>query len=1176
MENIGRFGVPLNDPAHRSFGKAPRQAVLDDAPTLPDGFPALGGQRRAPRQGEPQPTAFRMGGARPMGRPRDLPPYTGPVTGEQLAIVDVPAGWPAPEARSDKRTPAHATSLVRRLIARHGTRFTQFGVIGTLVLVLGITVQGFLVRMRLGPYLSYGGQAVFSIELSYLLNRRFTWRDLHAPLWSSWWRFNAQKAALTAPNLGLYALLIMAGIGWLAANLAATAVCTVASYLASDLWSFAAGTAVRCPETESAPRPVTPLSTRLFRGPAALPSVSVIIPCRESETTIRATVEALLGQDYPALAEVILVGDIGDSTWTALEDISDPRLLLLEQERTPGLRDPNVKRDTGIRHASGEVLALADSDIVMDSCWLSRAVGMLLDQGGGLVAGGMRTIHDSFWGRFVDRNTLAAKTPRLRRPYRVTAANFGKRGCKPPVTANAVFTRDLYQSCPLDVTWSYGYEDYEWFWRLARGGHKILFSGALTAAHHHRRSFKNLAREYRQSAHGCAYFIRAHRDSPLAKKRRRQAFGLPIVALGALAAAILAVATGHGIETAAILGLIGLTLTGREVIHARSLEAATYPPATLALGWVFTANLAGNLLWPSRPVTAAPTWEDRQQSSAKPARKRLCWPLVGILTLQSALSSGLIWSNTVFGDEATYLAAGRLEWAHWLHGAPLPAAGQANFGFVGTLQSYFSGAPQIYPPIGALVASVGGLAAARVLGLMFMLGASVFLYLTAKRLCGQRAALLATGLWAVSGPTLRLAFATYDPMAICLVCAGTWIAVEAGYRKYRGELIVLAGLLLALGAITAYSYAIFAPAAITLAAVSWVTTGGVRRAVQDAAWLAGLTTVLLLLLPTLLKIWPGIFSTTLARHSGQNGILSVVVSSWGLAGLVTVLAVVGAITSFASDLAVSRKIFLVICAAAAFMVPLEQVHLQTGTSLDKHLALGAWFACLPAGYGLSRFTALVQWRRAVAVACAVAGLAFPAVNGWEGAFSVYHLWPDASTYIGAMRPLTAPSTGNLLVIQDSSITEFYLGGTTNWQRWTTVSMDPSYQGVAPQNWTSFYRSQLSAIAPGVVALPMEITFTSQGAGDVLLSNLADSLKTRDQEQLRKVLLQIAATDMSSAEPGFYALASAVADDPRYRVTAITPYNSHIATGIFVIWQRTSPSAHETLSRHVRSARKGTR
>ena len=77
-----------------------------------------------------------------------------------------------------------------------------------------------------------------------------------------------------------------------------------------------------------------------------------------------------------------------------------------------------------------------------------------------------------------------------------------------------MFLRDLYEQTPLDVTWFYGYEDYEWFWRVARSGHKILFSGTLSAAHHHRRTFGKLMEEYARSAQGCAQFIRRHRDCP--------------------------------------------------------------------------------------------------------------------------------------------------------------------------------------------------------------------------------------------------------------------------------------------------------------------------------------------------------------------------------------------------------------------------------------------------------------------------------------------------------------------------------------------------------------------------------------------------------------------------------------------------------------------------------------
>jgi cellulose synthase/poly-beta-1,6-N-acetylglucosamine synthase-like glycosyltransferase len=346
---------------------------------------------------------------------------------------------------------------------------------------------------------------------------------------------------------------------------------------------------------QSRPFPAITVPLPELSALTALPTVSVVIPCKGNEKTIRATVEALLRQDYPALIELILVGDVDDSTWTVLRDITDRRLVLLEQEKTPGRRDPNIKRAKGLRYASGQVLALADSDIVMDPDWLSQGVRLLYLQGSGLVAGGMRSVVDTFWGRFVDKNALAAKTPRIPQPYNVTAVNFGKKGFKPPITANAVFTRDLYNKCPLDTEWAYGYEDYEWFWRVARNGHSILYSDDLTAAHHHRSSFKKLLREYRQSSHGCARFVLVHHDSPLAKKRLEQAITLPLVALAALAGVGAVAAMGYGLYVLAAIVLGGGALVGKEVATSKSLEAALYPPLSILLGLTFTFNLGYSL-----------------------------------------------------------------------------------------------------------------------------------------------------------------------------------------------------------------------------------------------------------------------------------------------------------------------------------------------------------------------------------------------------------------------------------------------------------------------------------------------------------------------------------------------------------------------------------------------------
>jgi hypothetical protein len=330
--------------------------------------------------------------------------------------------------------------------------------------------------------------------------------------------------------------------------------------------------------------------------PGVVPSVSVVIPCRHNERTIRPVVEALLGQSYPGLAEVILVGSTGDRTWRALADIGDRRLVLLEQEPTPGLRDPNIKRDKGIRRETGDVLALVDSDIVMGRDWLARGMALLASSGSHCIAGGMESIHDSFRGRFVDKTRMGAKTPRVGASYVVTAENFGRGHAKPPVTANVIFTRRLYQDAPLDVHWSYGYEDYEWFWRVTAAGYPIFFSHELAGRHHHRRGLRPLCTEYLRSADGCAKFVRAHPQCPLARKRLQQMITLPLALLGLVAGVAAGAAVTHLIlpvlAGAAAFGVVAVvTAAIWEYANQRSVDALTYPILNGIFGSLFVFGM---------------------------------------------------------------------------------------------------------------------------------------------------------------------------------------------------------------------------------------------------------------------------------------------------------------------------------------------------------------------------------------------------------------------------------------------------------------------------------------------------------------------------------------------------------------------------------------------------------
>ena len=157
----------------------------------------------------------------------------------------------------------------------------------------------------------------------------------------------------------------------------------------------------------------------------------------------------------------------------------------------------------------------------------------------------------------------------------------------------------------------------------------------------------------------------------------------------------------------------------------------------------------------------------------------------------------------------------------------------------------------IYPPLGALADHVGGLAGARVLSLVFMLGATTLLWSAARRRYGRRAAFFAAALFAVLGPTLHLgAFATYKALSLFLVALAAWCVLRAGTRGVLPGRMIAAGVALALANATSYSTVLFDVLVLVLAALAAFPAPGGRVALRRVAIL--LATVIALLAAGLL------------------------------------------------------------------------------------------------------------------------------------------------------------------------------------------------------------------------------------------------------------------------------------------------------------------------------------
>ncbi len=511
----------------------------------------------------------------------------------------------------------------------------------------------------------------------------------------------------------------------------------------------------------------------------------------------------------------------------------------------------------------------------------------------------------------------------------------------------------------------------------------------------------------------------------------------------------------------------------------------------------------------------------------------LVHPLTLICTVQAVLSLSLVWSNTAFADEAQYLGTGELEWAHWLHGADIPPY---------VLKS-FSGSPVIYPPLGTLANSIGGLAGARILSLLFMLGVTILLYLTASRLLDRTAAVIAAALWALSEPSIRLAFATFDPLSVLLTALSAWLIVQASYRYRRGAFVTAGAVALALANATAYSGIVIDPIVVIFAFLVWLPGMRLRLASLWMMWFAGVLALLFSLLMTVSGSWTGLMSTIINRSGADHqSILLVLNDSWGYSGLIAVLAVIGTITAFAAEDR-QRAALLALLGCSALVVPAAQFHEQTAWSLDKHLAYGILFAAIAAGYGCSRLIrALPRAGRQLAAFCCALAFVYPVATSYASAWNVYHAWPNAHSFITEFTSWAAQRQGLIYVsgTGPENVAEYYTPEGRDPKRWSTgLSLDP---GGHPSSWESKYTRDLLAGNYGVIVLFYSTTFSSTphlpGVSLVQPPSTAEEILSLEGD--------------NPGEPGLPDLTLAVEHAYGHPVKE-GPYDSSNESGFYAIW-----------------------
>lgn len=497
------------------------------------------------------------------------------------------------------------------------------------------------------------------------------------------------------------------------------------------------------------------------------------------------------------------------------------------------------------------------------------------------------------------------------------------------------------------------------------------------------------------------------------------------------------------------------------------------------------------------------------------ASRRRAWVsravLLCIMLVQAALSLRL--SNTAFQDEALYLAAGHAELDHLLNGTKLPI----------DYAAYFSGSPQLYPVLAAVVDAQFGLAGARCLSLFFMLCSTGLLYSFTRRLFNERAALAAAALFAVLQSTVVMGyFATYDAAAVFLLALTTWIVVRTDRAPVIAVLLAAPVAVLAVG--VKYASALYLPTIVVLALLTaWPHKGGKAflRMILLALGIGGLLGVSMYTTDLL----AGVQQTTTDRDHGSDATEFLLERSVEWGGLMFVTAAVGAISYVRrsrmneSPLALRlgspgwrwRALLGLVLCGTALLAPAYQIHLGTVVSLFKHVGFGLLFAAPMAGVGVTRLVGAHFRYPQLGIMLWTALLCL----GIQQADWRFGVWPDSAPMIKAIES-HVDSKGHYLS-STPEVPVYYLLDKTNHRQW---------QGVFGMEYTTKKGKYLQGDEAYRAAL-------KDGEFDLIVLDGLTSPRVDD------------------------VIAAAVKGNPHYRLLADIPFRNSSGTGEYRIWIKTS-------------------
>ena len=239
------------------------------------------------------------------------------------------------------------------------------------------------------------------------------------------------------------------------------------------------------------------------------PSISVIVPVRNSAKTIGDLMESLMGLEYdPERLEIVVVdGDSSDGTRKIVEEYP----VRLVDEEGKGL---NAARNTGIKWSTGKIVAFTDGDCVVPPNWVRSIARNFRSPMVGFVGGNVEGYDKrNFLSIYMDETFFNAK-PSFK--WRQVTTQLILRQF--PAGCNMAFRRDALAKIDyFDERIEYGFDDLVPVEEVGNVGFQIVLDPEVYVYHKHRTLLGEMLSQHFSYGRGGAKLMRVKRVSRLAQ-----------------------------------------------------------------------------------------------------------------------------------------------------------------------------------------------------------------------------------------------------------------------------------------------------------------------------------------------------------------------------------------------------------------------------------------------------------------------------------------------------------------------------------------------------------------------------------------------------------------------------------------------------------------------------------